>query len=184
MANIPREFPISTNDGTLDNSPTSDLHTPVSVLHLLQSPLDCDVEQEDSPKSTNLGTVDFNAYRFLKSDFLHTLPQDDIKYLEEQSCLRVPQRNILDEMVNQYFHNICPLLPLLNEAQFWRMYHSRMNASGVVESGCMSLFVLQAMLFISCSFVSCNHLRSLGFQSIHRARRCFYRRAKVRMLRC
>ncbi|KAL6232000.1 hypothetical protein BDW75DRAFT_243429 [Aspergillus navahoensis] len=169
----------SLDDSTSTASPRSSppLTLP-SLLSLLQTDTDI-VDEEPTETGPAAGDINFSVYRFLCTEFLLELPQDDLKYLEEQTCLRVPRRELLNEMLIQYFRHIHPLLPLFDEAQFWAMYHpvkySRMEGSGDQ----ISLFVLQAMLFVASSFLPCSKLRCLGFNSAHHARKCLYHRAKV-----
>lgn len=49
----------------------------------------------------------------------------------------------MEEFVYQYFKRIHPSVPMIDEAQFWRIYHNRLPGS-------LSLFVFQSVLFASC----------------------------------
>lgn len=75
------------------------------------------------------------------------MPQD-VNFLDSQGCLRVPTRPILDEFVQQYFLHVHPLLPFLNEGDFWNLY-CHQGSGGTGEK--MSLLVFQAMLFSCCN---------------------------------
>ena len=64
-------------------------------------------------------------------------------YLASKGSLSVPDWPTINEFARQYFLNIHPCLPALDEAEFWRI--SANSASHTI-----SLFVLQALLFSSC----------------------------------
>ncbi|KAK6215270.1 fungal specific transcription factor domain-containing protein [Colletotrichum tabaci] len=121
--------------------------------------------------------VTYSFYPFLSLGNLHGIPPQDVNYLELQGCLRIPTRTILDEFVQQYFLHVHPLLPMLNEGDFWDVYC--LNPNGYVPNEKLSLLVFQAMLFSSCNFVSRQTIKTLGFPSIRAARAAFYRRAKL-----
>lgn len=53
----------------------------------------------------------------------------------------------MDQILRQYFLHVHPLLPLLNEGDFWEMYYN--NGSGNTPK--MSLLVLQSIMFVSCN---------------------------------
>lgn len=137
----------------------------------------------------------YSYYPFLNiSNLTNILPQD-VNYLESQGCLRVPTREVLDEFVQQYFLHVHPLLPLLNEGDFWDVYCHQ--PSGPVPQQTISLLFLQSLIFATCNvshpqlpnittapltksqFVSRNSIKVLGYPSIRAARAAFYRRAKL-----
>lgn len=93
-------------------------------------------------------TVLFVHYPYLKVHSIHSIAQQDLNYMEAQGCLHVPTRPILDNFVEQYFRHHNPLIPLLNEGDFWEMY-SQKESTG--PQATMSLLVFQAMLFASCN---------------------------------
>jgi hypothetical protein len=72
------------------------------------------------------------------------LPQD-LAFLVSQGCFVVPQRAALDDFLRQYFLHVHPMLPILNEKDFWLSYNSVDND---VEYE-MPMLVLQGILFIS-----------------------------------
>ncbi|KAK1987549.1 fungal-specific transcription factor domain-containing protein [Colletotrichum cereale] len=121
--------------------------------------------------------VTYSFYPFLALGNLHGIPPQDVNFLELQGCLRVPTRTILDEFVQQYFLHVHPLLPMLNEGDFWDVYCANPNSH--VPTDKLSLLVFQAMLFSSCNFVSRQTIKTLGFPTIRAARAAFYRRAKL-----
>lgn len=102
------------------------------------------------PESPRTGSnVIFSFYRFLELSDLPSLPADDVKFLELKGCLHVPVCAILNEFVRQYFLHVHPCLPVLDEADFWRLYSNRPGRPG--KSRSISLFVFQAMMFASCA---------------------------------
>ncbi|CAK7226178.1 hypothetical protein SEUCBS140593_006153 [Sporothrix eucalyptigena] len=131
-----------------------------------------------APSSDSSAFVIFSRYPFLSSKTLWKLDhEDDALVLEQRGCLHVPKKSILDEMMKQYFLHVHPMVPLLNELDFWTMYNSPTPLSAPFCQ--MSLFVFQAMLFIVCPFVSQETLAQLNFSSVPEARANFYRRAKT-----
>ncbi|KAL1889648.1 hypothetical protein Sste5346_008767 [Sporothrix stenoceras] len=130
--------------------------------------------------NTNSGPafVIFSRYPFLSSKTLWKLDhEDDAQLLEQRGCLHVPKKPILDEFMKKYFLHVHPMVPLLNEHDFWAMYNSPTPQTKAF--GQMSLFVFQAMLFIVSPFVSQSTLSQLGFSTVPEARANFYRRAKT-----
>ncbi|KAF4448686.1 hypothetical protein F53441_7940 [Fusarium austroafricanum] len=114
-------------------------------------------------------------YAFLQiPDTKDLLPQD-LAFLVSQGCFVVPQRAALDDFLRQYFLHVHPMLPLLNEKDFWLSYNS---VDSDVEYE-MPMLVLQGILFISSGFVSSETIKMLGFEDVHQAKLAFYRRAKL-----
>ncbi|CEF73938.1 hypothetical protein SNK03_002014 [Fusarium graminearum] len=112
--------------------------------------------------------------------FLRTLNMRDcdFNHLNTQGCLRVPSKPILDQFMKHYFLYIHPLLPLLNEADFWSAYDP--TPSDNANPGTpVSMLLLQSMMFASCTFVSKESLQTLGFSSILQAKESFYTKAKL-----
>ena len=89
------------------------------------------------------GNVIFSSYRFLDGSRLSSLPTEDVEYLISKRCLHFPRKDVLDKFVGQYFAMVHPFVPLLDEAEFWRIY----NGSGTKK---VSLLVFQAILFSAC----------------------------------
>ncbi|KAE8331414.1 hypothetical protein BDV39DRAFT_201064 [Aspergillus sergii] len=151
----------------------------LALLSLLQNRSDESAEQDEPKCGPGTSDINFSVYQFIDTRFLFRLQQSDIKYLEDQACLRVPRRDLMDEMLDQYFRYIHPLLPLFDEAQFWAMYHPVKYKALQPAGTSMSLFVLQAMLFAACSVVPEKKIRRLGYRNYKHARNYLYRRAKL-----
>ncbi|KAH8660221.1 fungal-specific transcription factor domain-containing protein, partial [Xylariales sp. PMI_506] len=120
--------------------------------------------------------VTYHCFPFLKADF-SIMPEEDNHFLDTQGCFNIPERRALDEFIREYFLHVHPSLPLLDESLFWSMYFHKGPRELCPSS--MSLFVFQAMLFASCSFLSPSTVKKLGFASIRCARASYYRRAKL-----
>ncbi|KAI0431529.1 hypothetical protein F5Y09DRAFT_304348 [Xylaria sp. FL1042] len=120
--------------------------------------------------------ITYSYYPFISISNLHNVMPQDVNYLDSQGCLRIPTRAILDEFMQQYFLHVHPLLPFINEGDFWDLYcHEGSGGSGEK----MSLLVFQAMMFSCCNFVSKSSIKALGFPDIRTARATLYRRTKL-----
>lgn len=71
------------------------------------------------------------------------LPPEDETFLAAKGAMSLPDQEATDEFVHQYFKRIHPTVPVIDEAEFWRMYDG-------LEFGKVSIFVFQAILFASC----------------------------------
>ncbi|KAH8648257.1 hypothetical protein BGZ61DRAFT_542417 [Ilyonectria robusta] len=121
--------------------------------------------------------IAYSYFPFITLGNLSSVPAQDFQFLELQGCLYVPSRPILDKFTRQYFLHMHPLLPALNEGDFWDMYfqHSNPRAPGRK----ISLLVFQAMLFLCCNFVPETMLSTLGLHTTQKACAIFYRRATL-----
>lgn len=88
-------------------------------------------------------------YSILEAPKTQTLSPEDLDYLYRQGCFVVPHRNILDEFIQQYFLHIHPMLPMINEAEFWALYLPHTAEGAPADK--LPLIVLQGMLFTACS---------------------------------
>lgn len=105
--------------------------------------------QWSGEQSTRFGAdVTYTYYPFIEVNNLSAIPPQDVSYLDLQGCLRVPTKPILDEFVKQFFLHVHPIMPLLNEGDFWEMYGSQ--SQGTHVSTRISLLMLHAMLFSVC----------------------------------
>lgn len=115
-------------------------------------------------------------YPFLAVNNLRNVPPQDINFLEAQGCLRVPVKPLLDELVKQYFLRMHPILPILNEGDFWALYDQDTEAPPADR---ISLLLLQAIMYASCNFISQEVLDRLGYPNIRAMKATFLRRAKL-----
>lgn len=118
-----------------DSEPHVDAPTSPHMIH---------VPKDNVYGKASDGNVIFSSYRFLDGSRLSSLPTEDVEYLISKRCLHFPRKNVLDEFVRQYFAMVHPFVPLLDEAEFCRIY----NGAGTKK---ISLFVFQAILFSACS---------------------------------
>lgn len=109
----------------------------------------------DSRRKEGRSDVFYTYHPFLSRNELSHLSPRDLNLLDSQSCLRVPTRPILHEFIRQYFLYIHPLLPMMDEALFWRIYRGE---DGPNEH--ISLLLIQAMLFVSCNVRHIRHILS------------------------
>ena len=98
-----------------------------------------DVQDQLSRNYQNLADL----YPFLSFNSLDTLPREDIAFFFSKDCLSVPCEDDTKEFVEQYFKKIHPGLPILDEAEFWRIFDRTSTKK-------LSIFVFQAILFASC----------------------------------
>ncbi|KAI3393263.1 hypothetical protein diail_4522 [Diaporthe ilicicola] len=121
--------------------------------------------------------ISYTYYPFIEVNNLSNIPPQDVNYLDFQGCLRVPTKTILDEFVKQFFLHVHPIMPLLDEGDFWEMYASQ--SLGTHGFNRISLLMVQAMMFSVCGYVSRSNIKALGFPDVKIARSAFYRRAKL-----
>lgn len=117
------------------------------------------------------------AYAFLQTPKVKTILPQDLEFLYNQGCFVVPQRHVLDEFIHKYFSFIHPILPILNEADFWALYNQKTSPDTCYDR--LSILVLQGVLFTSSTFLSEEAIKSLGFKTTQDAKYTFYRRAKL-----
>ncbi|KAF4457418.1 fungal specific transcription factor domain-containing protein [Fusarium austroafricanum] len=143
-------------------------------------PCDRNNQQNEPPDSSSaderawLKPTDDHLAFISDPDLSHLSP-DDVSYLRQQGCFNVPPKHILDEIVREYFLHVHPMLPFMDERAFWEKYSCVEGQS----TNKLSLFLIQAMLFASCSFVSEFVTKELGFECPRFAAAAFYRRAKL-----
>ncbi|KAI1018060.1 hypothetical protein LB504_003816 [Fusarium proliferatum] len=121
---------------------------------------------------TTGGFVLFPFYHFIRPPSLKETDTEVAKLLEQRGCLHVPAKPILDEFMVKYFSYFHPLVPMLDEQTFWVSYGERSEINRD-----LSLFVLQAMLFVSSPYVPLEALIGLGFRTVQEAQDEFYIRA-------
>ncbi|KAI5462817.1 fungal-specific transcription factor domain-containing protein [Mariannaea sp. PMI_226] len=119
----------------------------------------------------------FTSYGFLALKGLPFLSQLDAQFLESNGCFHLPLRPVLEEFLRTYFLYVHPCYPLINEAEFWKVYCEVKDDDGSRTT--MSLLVLQGMLFASSAFVSPAALKKAGYPGVKDTRSLFYRRAKL-----
>lgn len=103
--------------------------------------------------------VPFSHYPFLQLGRLSTVDQGEFRFLDFIGSLHVPIRSVLSEFLKEFFLHVHPSLPILDESTFWAVYHH--TGSEDDSSRRISLFLLQAMIFASCSVRCYYHDASL-----------------------
>ncbi|KAG2413185.1 hypothetical protein HFD88_002374 [Aspergillus terreus] len=83
---------------------------------------------------------------------------NDVQVLMVNGCLEIPPKAAVNIFVRKYFLLLHPLLPIIDEAEFWEIYNQSNKFLSCL--GKMSLFVFQAMLLASCAV-----LYNTGFES-------------------
>ncbi|KAG5753537.1 hypothetical protein H9Q72_007686 [Fusarium xylarioides] len=106
----------------------------------------------------------------------HETIQDAV-CLDSEGCFDIPTEPITRRLISHYFLYVHPLLPVLNEADFWDLQSDTDHVT--YRSNCPNILLLQAMLFAACQFVSEEEVPALGFQGLRQAKACFYKRAKL-----
>ncbi|KAL3458841.1 hypothetical protein BJX64DRAFT_291748 [Aspergillus heterothallicus] len=148
-------------------------------LAALIQPKDLQISDRDPALSLSTADISFFGYRFVRTEFLHRLRQSELKYLEDRACFRLPRREILQEILNEFFRYLHPLVPLFNEAKIQAMCNTAKSKRQADSGETLSLFEVQSILFAASSFVKVTKLHQLGFESVQHAQRCLYHRAKV-----
>ncbi|OQE12784.1 hypothetical protein PENFLA_c063G08786 [Penicillium flavigenum] len=157
--------------GRKSNDQHQSSNHPALTSQLRAHGLSLDDRSTSPPQSPN---VPYTEYAFVDSQQLLSLPSEDVAFLASKGCLSLPASNAIDEFAQQYFKRIHPLVPVLDEAKFWRIYRSNQATGSKI-----SLFVLQSLIFASCPFVSLETLRQCGFNDRRHARKQLYDRAKL-----
>jgi hypothetical protein len=72
-----------------------------------------------------------------------SLSSEDKAFLFAKGSLSLPSRELATYFVEKFFQRIHPVAPVIDEAQFWRIWDGKCEEK-------FSLFVFQALLFASC----------------------------------
>lgn len=88
----------------------------------------------------------------------------------------MPIRPLLDEFVQQYFLHVHPILPVVNEGDFWDLYDGDGRHSPKEP---ITLLLFQAMLFAASTFISQSTVSALGYSDLRAMRATLLRRAKL-----
>lgn len=86
-------------------------------------------------------------HKFLETDAYKRLSASEFESLVEGCCFQVPERSTLNSFVREYFLYVHPMLPILNEREFWVAFYDIRDNSTPVRR--ISLFLFQAMLAAS-----------------------------------
>ncbi|KAI1029397.1 hypothetical protein LB504_010656 [Fusarium proliferatum] len=101
----------------------------------------------------------------------------DASSLDSEGCFDIPVDLVTRRFISHYFLHVHPLLPMLDEGDFWYLQSDSNPAN--YRSNCPDILLLQAMLFAACQFMSEDEVKALGFRDLRQAKACFYKRAKL-----
>lgn len=91
--------------------------------------------------------VSYTRCSFIILNNLRSLGPEDVAYLASQDCLVIPTGETLDHFLEMYFLHVHPLLPMVNEGNFWKLYcHGPCEDTDKVP-----LVLFQAILFAASS---------------------------------
>ncbi|KAL4985594.1 hypothetical protein BDW68DRAFT_198626 [Aspergillus falconensis] len=167
------------NNQNQDTNSTTNPH--LERIRALALEADGDGRDLDSSSTSNSssfpGQVSFADYAFLELRALTTLDRADLAFLAAKGCLSVPSQSVLDEFIRQYFLQVHPSSPVVDEAEFWHTYKNPHTAAGKGKK--LSLFVFQAVIFAGSPYVSIETIRQCGWSDKRAARNALYARAKT-----
>ncbi|KAL2823294.1 hypothetical protein BDW59DRAFT_163456 [Aspergillus cavernicola] len=164
----------SAQNSNQDTSTVNQTNPHLERIHALAFEADGrDLPSNLSSSITLPGHVSFSKYHFLELRGLTTLDREDLTFLASKGCLSVPEKSILDEFVRHYFLQIHPGSPVIDEAEFWRVYCNPVAGKKI------SLFVFQAILFAGSPYVSMETIQKCGWSDKRNARNSLYKRVKT-----
>lgn len=105
-------------------------------------------ESKDASPKSSAGFLLASFYRFIKLPIFTKMDPDAAQFLEKRGCLHLPVPPILEQIVQSYFLYFHPLVPLLVEQAFWEAYDGHGSPDPLSQA--TPLFIVQAMLFVSC----------------------------------
>ena len=108
---------------------------------------------------------------------LSGLDDADVAFLTAKQSLHIPPHNLIDDFLRQFFMEIQPYMPLMDESLFWSIYE---NQSTDGQPRRIPLLLFQAMLFAGSPYVSIRTVKMCGFKDKRTAWTTLYQRAKVR----
>ncbi|KAL4865000.1 hypothetical protein BDV12DRAFT_211283 [Aspergillus spectabilis] len=173
---LPRNFAgfVGTQNGNQDSNTINQTNPHLERIRALAFEADGRELSSNLSSSTTLpGHVSFTHYPFLELRGLTTLDREDLAFLSAKGCLSVPEELVLDEFVRQYFLHVHPSSPVIDEAEFWRVYRSPGSGKKI------SLFVFQAIMFAGSPYISMETLRKCGWSDKRSARNALYKRVKA-----
>ncbi|KAI8714017.1 Fungal-trans domain-containing protein [Fusarium sp. LHS14.1] len=104
-------------------------------------------------------------------------PSKDELSLHSHGCYKIPSAPFLKIFIDHYFLYVHPMLPVLNEGDFWELHFSQAQTNS--HTHYPSILLLQSILFAACPFVAEDHVKRLGFEDVCQAKDSFYKRAKL-----
>ncbi|KAK1237215.1 hypothetical protein MKX07_006094 [Trichoderma sp. CBMAI-0711] len=128
----------------------------------------------NQPTSTLDGVIysNFETLPFIRPPDLMHVSALDIRFMQLNGCFDLPSMPILNEFIRIYFLHVHPIIPLLDEGDFWDSY-SCANEKRI------SLLVFQAIIFAACAFIPGAIAEATGFDCPRAATAAFYKKAKI-----
>jgi hypothetical protein len=80
---------------------------------------------------------------------VHHMHQDQMDTLHRRQCFTFPKRDCLEKLMREYLTRVHPQLPILDEVEMVDILRS--GTPAMKNMAGMSLFVLHAMIHVSCS---------------------------------
>ncbi|PNP85303.1 hypothetical protein FNYG_01362 [Fusarium nygamai] len=120
--------------------------------------------------------ITFAYYPFLCINNLSSLHTDDINYLDSQGCFKVPDSSCLDNMVRAFFQHAHPILPVVNEAEFWSIYDPLTSAD---KTGRIPVILLSATLFVTYKYIDEQVIQGMQYSTAHEARDSFLQKTQL-----
>ncbi|KAJ5226530.1 hypothetical protein N7468_007755 [Penicillium chermesinum] len=127
-----------------------------------------------APQSLKNALLPFSYYPYIRAPGIQRLQPVEMAFLESQKSTHIPAQPLLDELLKHYFLYVHPLLPLIDEAEFWSILEQRSSRNSSI-----SILVFQAMLFVACGYIPLGTAKEWGATSILEMRTSFYKRAKT-----
>lgn len=125
-----------------------DMEFPANLPAPKSPKAECDVGAGLVPESGHPIPA-FLDQQFLDLSRLSYLPVDDVHLLVLNNCFDIPSKPMLDVFIEKYFLLVHPLVPILDEARFWKIYLRSSENPSTLDN--MSVFVFQTMLLTSCA---------------------------------
>ncbi|KAK1761799.1 hypothetical protein QBC33DRAFT_574679 [Phialemonium atrogriseum] len=114
--------------------------------------------------------------------FIRPLPSNidpvDLEYLQRRGTFRLPEKPLVEELLWNYFEMIHPFTPIVDRDVISQLFEFQITTNGG-EDARLSLFLMQAMLFVASAFVKESFLQEGGYGIRADLRREFYLRAKA-----
>lgn len=103
----------------------------------------------------------------------------DVNYLYQKGALLIPTPKLQKALLKAYVEFVHPYMPLLELSDILRILDGREPGSGAK----IGLLLYQAVMFVSVAFVDVQHLRDEDYPSRKAARKAFFSRVRVSLVR-
>ncbi|PCD37061.1 hypothetical protein AU210_005566 [Fusarium oxysporum f. sp. radicis-cucumerinum] len=137
---------------------------------------DIDIDQAQSTHESTGTPLVLTGDCWDRVEIDHNAIHDAVS-LGSEGCFDIPVEPVMRRFISHYFLYVHPLLPMLDEGDFWDLQSDSNPAN--YRNNCPDILLIQAMLFAACQFVSEEEVKALGFRGLRQAKACFYKRAKL-----